>query len=65
MLNKGTFSKPGSKLHTVNKLTFVAEVINHDYLCQVVPGSPLDDAVDGSHKCGPTFIMEDNHDTRG
>lgn len=44
------------------KLTFVAEVIDHDYLSQVSSWSPLNDTVDGSHQCGPAFIMEDyNH----
>jgi len=45
--------------------TFVAEVIYHNYLSQVFPGSPLDDTVDCSHQCRPAFIMEDYHHTGG
>lgn len=45
--------------------TFVAEVVDHDYLSQVLSGSPLDDAVDGSHQCRPAFVVEDYHHTGG
>lgn len=48
-----------------SKPTFVAEVINHDYLSQVPSGGPLNYTVDGSHQCRPAFIMEDYHHTGG
>lgn len=45
--------------------TFVAEVVDHDDLSQVLSGSPLDDAVDGPHQCRPAFVVEDYHHTGG
>lgn len=47
------------------KPTFVAEVIYHDDLSQVSSGSPLDDAVDGSHQRRPAFVVEDDNDAGG